>query len=101
MRPAFAIRARDRLLIPVFAIPRYAFCRLRYTNPYLPPRELTTATTSLIYSVPMEETREPDVVSKPEPEPVDEMPKPDAIATEVPLSERTMIALIQERRQIT
>lgn len=49
----------------------------------------------------MEETQEPDVVSKPEPEPVDEMPKPDAIATDVPLSERTMIALINERRQIT
>ena len=37
-----AMRAALPLFPPtLFLIPRYAFCRLAYTNPYLPPRELT------------------------------------------------------------
>lgn len=57
----------------------------------------------LIYSLPMEESREPDVMTKPAPAP-DETPPPDAVAgpiIEVPISERMKAALLREHRTIT
>jgi hypothetical protein len=43
VRPALAIRAALRLLAPFFRRARYALCLDVKTNPYLPPRALTTA----------------------------------------------------------
>ena len=62
------------------------------------------APTSVFYSPPMEEPREPDVIEKPA-RPVEQMPPPDAMATgpliEVPVPESVRAALIREHRQIT
>lgn len=62
------------------------------------------APTSVLYSPPMEDQREPDVIQRPVAPPVDEMPPPAAVAgpiPEIPVSERLKAALIREHRTIT